>query len=296
MKKEELLASLAERTKQFGIEPPSQSKLESWISKKLMGGATGKGVKRGVPRDWSYSEEDVRRAHTLVELEARGFKRTNQLFLGVVIEGFPLDPVTLRKSLSAEAIRSIKRMRRNELRNFVASDEIENLGELSDSERRLVENVDPVLRKTGYVLPPDYLLAMINSAVGGTSENLLQSTEFQEFLKSQLKEALPSSLPFDASQISYAKVGGLMAGILGLQEETDISIADRIESATNEELLLAAQDLRALKLEFEETGEFARIASEPTSMILRGVFQAPDWLPLMLAISVSLVQTGSNFE
>jgi len=296
MKKAELLSSLAALAKELGVTPTSQSKFERWIDKNLLAGAIGRGVRRGVPRDWSYSEDDVRRAHALVILQARGFKRTHQLFLGLAVEGFSVSTDQLRQSLRTEAVRAIKRQRRESLRNFVPQEAGASIDNISKEQLRLSAEVDPILKDTGYVLPPDLMRLGINSAVGGTSDNPLQSTAYQTAVENQLSAALPGSLPFDPLQMPLKAIPRLMAGILGFPEETDISLADRINGATDNELTDALTDYRGILGELKEAGDFLQLMPEPIGGVLLGSLQDPNWLPLMLSLLVSMVSSGSNCD
>lgn len=296
MKKAELLSSLAALAKELGVTPTSQSKFERWIDKNLLAGAIGRGVRRGVPRDWSYSEDDVRRAHALVILQARGFKRTHQLFLGLAVEGFSVSTDQLRQSLRTEAVRAIKRQRRESLRNFVPQEAGASIDNISKEQLRLSTEVDPILKDTGFVLPPDLMRVGINSAVGGTSDNPLQSTAYQTAVENELRAALPGSLPFDPLPMPLKPITRLMAGILGFAEETDISLADRINGATDNELTDALADYRGILRELKEAGDFLQLMPEPIGSVLLGSLQDPNWLPLMLSLFVSMASSGSNSD
>lgn len=296
MNKAELLDALAVKAAEHGVEPPSEAKLESWVSKKLVTGAKPKGQKRAVAPEWSYSDDSVERCLALVAMEARGFKRTNQLRLGLAADGFDFDPTQLRESLEVEAVRSIKRMRRDGLRNYVPSEHPEEFANLSTAQRRLTSKVDPLLNETGFVLPQDLMFAAINSAIGGTSETPLQTTEYQAGVERLMNDAIPSELPFDPAQMPLHTIPTLMVGILGIREETDLGLADRVQNVTDEQLLGAVEMFRELRREFENLGEFAQAFPEPISTILLSVFSDPNWLPLMLSLLISIADPASNSD
>jgi len=294
--KAELLDELAVKAAEHGVEPPSEAKLESWVSKKLVTGAKPKGQKRAVAPDWSYSDDSVERCLALVAMEARGFKRTNQLRLGLAAEGFDIDPTQLRESLEVEAVRSIKRMRRDGLRNYVPSDHPEEFANLSTAQRRLTSKVDPLLNETGFVLPQDLMFAAINSAIGGTSENPLQTTEYQTDVERHLNKVIPGGLPFDPTQLPLHIIPNLMAGMLGIEDETDLALANRVRNATDAQLLGAVEMFRELKQVIEILGAFAQAFPEPTPTILMSAFADPNWLPLMLSLLITIADPTSNSD
>ena len=296
MNKAELLDALAVKAAEHGVEQPSEAKLESWVSKKLVTGAKPKGQKRAVAPKWSYSDDSIERCLALVAMEARGFKRKNQMRLGLAAEGFDIDPTQLRESLELEAVRSIKRMRRDGLRNFVPSDHPDDFAKLTVAQRRLTSEVDPRLNETGFVLPPALMIAAINSAMSGTSENPLQTTELQTDVERHLNKVFPSGLPFDLTQLPLLIIPTLMAGILGIEDETDLALANRVRNATDAQLLAAVEMFRQLRQVCESSGEFAQAFPEPTPTILKSVFADPNWLPLMLSLSISIPNPASNSD
>ena len=87
-----------------------------------------------------------------------------------------------------------------------------------------------------------------------------------------------------------------MVGILGIREETDLGLADRVQNVTDEQLLGAVEMFRELRREFENLGEFAQAFPEPISTILLSVFSDPNWLPLMLSLLISIADPASNSD
>ena len=120
MNKFDLISELALKARALGIEPPSEAKFESWVQKKLLPKAQAVGVKRGSAPIWSYPEETLKQGTAILELEARGAKRTNQLAIGLFTQGFQITEALVRTALVKEFNRFTNAMRRDGWRNAFA--------------------------------------------------------------------------------------------------------------------------------------------------------------------------------
>ena len=283
MKKADLLNLLAETAARLGVEPPSQSKLESWISKGLIRGATAKGVQRGVAPEWSFSSDTVLAAVKLVELEARGAKRVAQLRIGLAIAGFDTDPQKLRDNTISEANRSLKRMRRNGWRNFSPRSQTDKP---SARMTKGANRVAPVLRSEQWAMPDQAIYEASVMILAGTSLDRTIPASVIEGARSLLASHFSDILGDEilAALLAVEKLFQFMPGIAGDADDTDRSLQDRLDEASLHDLLGAVTVARTLAnaTNFEPVFPI----SNTTKLILETVFSDPNWQALLLGILV----------
>ncbi|WP_018149233.1 hypothetical protein [Henriciella marina] len=281
MRKEAVLAMLAAKAASLGVDPPSEAKFESWITKGLIDGASAKGIRRGIPPQWSFDEKSVRAAIEIIGLEARGAKRTAQLRIGLAVAGFKVDPDELLQNVASEASRSFKRMRRNGWRNF-SSRSFAN--EPSDRLLKRADQVAPILKDEGWAMPREAILeAGFTILIGSSSDasipnsvmdgaRSLLSEHFGELLGDQLAPALTEMQ--DLVQF--------MPGIAGDAENTDFSLEERLSSVKAGDLVKAI----SIAQTFANATKFEPILplSNVTKLVIETAFKAPNWQAILVGV------------
>lgn len=291
MTKAELLEALAAKAAELGVEPPSETKVESWINKKLFPGATPTGRQRGVAPDWAYTPGAIDAAFECLRLESLGAKRVTQLRIGLAIAGIDVATELLLKSLEVEGLRSIKRMRRDGWRNYVPSNDF------TEANLKRASDADDILQENGLVPPPHLALNIIALAMSGANMPKQDLEELRRFLPSLIKIMVPDcGDELEASILEYMMfTNSIMAGIMGLPDETDAGLVAKIDSATLPEIKKALRIYRRFASDFSGDPAFKALVTEPSMSLLGNVFRSIEFQPLLLVLQISAVKNAPDW-
>jgi hypothetical protein len=289
--KAELLEALATKAAELGVEAPSQTKLESWINKKLFQGAAPKGRQRGISPNWAYTSDAVTAALECLKLESLGAKRVTQLRIGLAIAGCEVATHLLRRSLKSEGLRSIKRMRRAGWRNYIPFNDV------TDADIRRASQADPSLKETGLVPPPEALLSVVAMAMSGTGIPKEALDNLVGFLPSMMEKLIPDC-PENLKNLLLefmVSTQGMMAGIMGLPDETDAGLVAKVDCATGQEIEKALRIYRKFSFEFPEDPVFKALIDEQYLLLVGQVFRSIEFQPLLLVLQMSAVKNAPGW-
>ncbi|MCF8470415.1 MAG: hypothetical protein K9G30_06495 [Parvibaculum sp.] len=288
MDKDQLLAILSAESARLGGGTVAESQFESWVTKGLVPRAKAHGRQRGLNPLWSYSDEAVEMAKTIVAAKAGGVSRTTALKVRLWLRGFDFPPEQVREALLEEFSRLMKRQRR---RGEFDYDHRSNTDPTERQKKvlpRRMGDLDPRLQNEGMKLSEDVFLTFTSIAHWGTdTEGTSNGSE-----------------PLD--DVLSSLVNGVLGGLWGDPDSTDRNGESLIEKADQEDLENARKFVQALqdepKLIEMGFGGFQQQADSNTDLVrtLHSTFRSFDWeIPLVvmgLNINLNFSQLSKLFS
>jgi hypothetical protein len=245
MLKAELMAELVAASERLDAGPITKRMIEDWIAERLLEGPRPKGNRRGLPPTWVYSEETIQRAVRIVELRAKGIRRTSALRVNLWIDGFTLPFNDMQRALRSEFKRGLAGLWRQKPWRFDAR----YRRKFSDREAKKIDPVDPDLAAAGFAPSMESLLRSGSEMFWGSSDQGPLQSSIANFLAEATSQSGIQFFP--------------PAGLAGNPEETGRSGLSALERITQSDLI---EGTKALLNFYEVMAFFFAMVSAPNPL------------------------------
>lgn len=281
----ELVVFLGKVAEELQIPPPSQSKVESWITKDLIAGSKPAGKGRNIPPAWEVPLSSVSAARLILELGAKGARRSNELRIGLWLAGHDIPLDAFREALTKEARRVVQHMLRRNIPQTL------QLTEFGDGKRSAALSgrlgpLDTRFANGGLQLSEELYFDLSRIAF------LTNRDEADE--NSLVSEMLRNVAPGLSPLLSSMSIGNVFAGLLGSPDEVDSNNLDLVQRASQDQLerargfyqfFVTAIETGALRLPLGLHGD----TSDGPWIAAAQAMRHPRWMPLVFLIFLRLV-------
>ncbi len=287
----ELVGFLGRIAEELNIPPPSQSKVESWITKGLIAGSKAIGKGRNTPPDWEIPLSSVSAARLILELEAKGAQRSNELRIGLWLAGHDIPLDAFREAVSRESERVVRRMLRLGVPQALQSNEFGE-GKRAAALSRKLGPLDARFVAAG--------LELSEQLYSGLSKIAFLESRGDSDESSLISEALRGVAPIVSQLLLSFSIESVFAGLLGHPDEVDTSTTELMQRASSEQLeaarrfygfFLLAIERGALRLPLGLHGKI----SDSAWLAVGEAMRHPAWMPITFSIVLRLV-TQVNFS
>ena len=291
---QEVEGALAAQARVLGAAAPTSRMVRDWVDEGLVPPRIRRGLGRGRGVTWMISDDFVHRAKLIVRAKSRGVVRMDGLRLTLWAQGcrFPEDQI--RSALKQEYERAIRSIRKSVPDQLDLRHKSYALAPATARALLKLGALDPRFAAAGFGLP-DELRAVFASLVRfGSPENEAASIDFSGL--TQLLQGIAPGVDWTAQSLPDT-IGPLLAGSLGVADETDPDPGSIIQDALGSDIRQARVLFRLYRrlASTKKEGDLARIAGVSTTTInaygaSADVIMDYPWLPFFLYICLQTTQ------